>query len=167
MFNFEVIYVPGSENILSDTLSRIYSNDAPGTIRAGSEYTQFDDLDVGPTGELIRPVLAGMEGALSALGKPVVVGTEGMSVSFIGELEVSNPGGGEEAGGNTLFQKPETGAPVRRSSRFAEKLKTAVQHNVIVDSPPQSEGIEGGNRDTVVVEQVPVQAKKMNKRDNK
>ncbi|KAG5735311.1 hypothetical protein E4T56_gene10951 [Termitomyces sp. T112] len=84
-----------------------------------------------------------MEGASSALGKPVVVGTEGVSVSFIGELEVSNPGGGEEAGGNTLFQKPETGAPVRR--------------------PPQSKGIEGGNKDTVIVEQVPVQAKKMNK----
>ncbi|KAG5717189.1 hypothetical protein E4T56_gene15324 [Termitomyces sp. T112] len=108
-----------------------------------------------------------MEGASSALGKPVVVRTEGVSVSFIGELEVSNPGGGEEAGGNTLFQKPETGAPVRQSSRLAEKLKTAVQHNVIVDSPLQSKGIEGRNRDTVIVEQVPVQAKKMNKQDNK
>ncbi|KAH0578547.1 hypothetical protein H2248_003694 [Termitomyces sp. 'cryptogamus'] len=151
MFNFEVIYVLGSENILSNALLRIYSNDALGTICAGSEYTQFNDSDVGPTGELIRPVLAGMEGTSSALGKPVVVGTEGVSVSFIGELEVSNPGGGEEAGGNTLFQKPETGAP------------TAVQHNVIVDSPPQSEGIEGGNRDTVIVEQALVQAKKMNK----
>ena len=31
-FDFDVIYVLGTENILSDTLSRIYSNDAKGTV---------------------------------------------------------------------------------------------------------------------------------------
>jgi hypothetical protein len=38
-FNFEVVYVPGSKNVLADALSRIYSNDAPGTVRSHSEYT--------------------------------------------------------------------------------------------------------------------------------
>jgi hypothetical protein len=33
-FNFEVVYVPGTENMLADALSRIYSNNVPETIRA-------------------------------------------------------------------------------------------------------------------------------------
>ncbi|WP_208103918.1 hypothetical protein, partial [Flagellimonas ochracea] len=32
-FNFEVIYVPGVENILSDMLSHMYSNDSSGTVQ--------------------------------------------------------------------------------------------------------------------------------------
>ncbi|KAF9441161.1 hypothetical protein P691DRAFT_611215, partial [Macrolepiota fuliginosa MF-IS2] len=41
-FNFEVEYVPGSENILSDALSRIYSNDSLGTVCTPSEYVEYD-----------------------------------------------------------------------------------------------------------------------------
>ena len=41
-FNFEVIYVPGEQNTLADALSRIYSDDGPGTVRAPSEYTLSD-----------------------------------------------------------------------------------------------------------------------------
>jgi len=44
-FDFEVVYVPGSENVVADALSRIYSNDAPGTVRARSEYTYHDVVD--------------------------------------------------------------------------------------------------------------------------
>lgn len=42
-YNYEVQYVLGVDNVLADALSRIYSNDAPGTVRAASEYTQFAD----------------------------------------------------------------------------------------------------------------------------
>ncbi|KAG9223444.1 hypothetical protein CCMSSC00406_0006936 [Pleurotus cornucopiae] len=45
-FNFEPVYIPGSDNVLSDALSRIYSNDAPGTMRAASEYTIHDESAV-------------------------------------------------------------------------------------------------------------------------
>jgi hypothetical protein len=38
-FIFEVMYVPGGENMLADALSCMYSNDAPGTVHARSEYT--------------------------------------------------------------------------------------------------------------------------------
>lgn len=41
-FDFEVIYVPGMDNILSDALSHLYSNEKPGTVRAISEYTYHD-----------------------------------------------------------------------------------------------------------------------------
>src|SRR6266699_6983753 len=44
-FDFEVVYVPGSENVVADALSRIYSNEAPGIIRAKSEYTYHDVIN--------------------------------------------------------------------------------------------------------------------------
>jgi hypothetical protein len=62
-FDFKVEYIPGTENVLADALSRIYSNEAPGTVRARSEYTYHNvinnnDLDI----EFISiPVFAGME----------------------------------------------------------------------------------------------------------
>ena len=62
-FTFEVAYIAGSENVVADALSRLYSNDSSGTVRARSEYTYHDVLDddtalVGPAD---IPVLAGIE----------------------------------------------------------------------------------------------------------
>nr|VWP01829.1 Uncharacterized protein [Ganoderma boninense] len=42
-FDFTIEYVPGVENVLADALLRIYAHDQPGTVRAPSEYTQFDE----------------------------------------------------------------------------------------------------------------------------
>jgi transposase InsO family protein len=42
-FDFAIEYVPGKENVLSDALSRMYSADAPGTVRTASEYVQHDE----------------------------------------------------------------------------------------------------------------------------
>ena len=44
-FDFEVVYVPGEENSVADTLSRMYSNDAPRTVCSQSEYTYHDVVD--------------------------------------------------------------------------------------------------------------------------
>ena len=67
-FDFEIEYVPGVENVLPDALSRMYSNDAPGTVRAASEYAQLAD--------------AGIESALASLvSMPVVVGLEAGAVA--------------------------------------------------------------------------------------
>ena len=38
-FNFKVVYIEGNENIVADALSRMYSNDSPGTVRSQSEFT--------------------------------------------------------------------------------------------------------------------------------
>ncbi|KAJ2921120.1 hypothetical protein H1R20_g15976, partial [Candolleomyces eurysporus] len=68
LFDFTVVYVPGTENVLADSLSRMYSNDAPGTIRAPSEYTYFDvaDSDTSGLAKSTAPLLTGLE-ALSAV----------------------------------------------------------------------------------------------------
>ncbi|PIL32366.1 hypothetical protein GSI_05612 [Ganoderma sinense ZZ0214-1] len=42
-FDFTIEYVPGVENVLADALSCIYAHDRPGTVRAPSKYTQFDE----------------------------------------------------------------------------------------------------------------------------
>ena len=61
-FIFEVIYVPGTENVLADALSRIYSNNSSGTERTNTEYTYYDiiddDITINTTGMLL---LSGIE----------------------------------------------------------------------------------------------------------
>ena len=62
-FDFDIRYVPGVENILLDALSHLYSNDAPGTMWAPSEYVQVAD--------------EGVDEALhNLISMPVLVGTE-------------------------------------------------------------------------------------------
>jgi hypothetical protein len=54
-----------------DALSRLYSNDAPGTVRARSEYTYFDvvDDDVPVLMESL-PILAGLEAVVETTRRP-------------------------------------------------------------------------------------------------
>ena len=60
-FNFEIVYVPGSENVVADALSHMYSSDSVGTVCAKSEYTYFDVVneDNEDLEETTMPVLAG------------------------------------------------------------------------------------------------------------
>ena len=55
IFPFEVQYVPGSENVLADALSRMYSHDSPTTVRQPSEYTYHDVVldDINPLSGMI------------------------------------------------------------------------------------------------------------------
>ena len=66
---FKVIYIEGSENMVANTLSRIYANDSPGTIHSNSEFTSHDVLD-DDTSQLDSaaadiPILAGMEACVA------------------------------------------------------------------------------------------------------
>jgi hypothetical protein len=68
-FTFEVVYIAGSENMVADALSRIYSNDSVGTEHARSEYTYHDIVD-DDTVNIARqddslPVLAGIEARIA------------------------------------------------------------------------------------------------------
>ena len=73
-FDFKVQYVPGEDNILPDALSRLYEFDAPGTMRAPSEFVEHDlprtdapdCSDVSPPAVLSAPVLVGREALATA-----------------------------------------------------------------------------------------------------
>ena len=68
-FNFKVIYIEGSENVVADALSRMYLNDSPGTVRSKSEFTYHDVVDDdtssvrGSTMNLL--ILAGIEACVA------------------------------------------------------------------------------------------------------
>ena len=71
-FDFKVVYVPGSENVVADALSRMYSADSVGTVRAQSEYTYFDMVneDNVVLEETTMPVLAGLEASMAVQKRP-------------------------------------------------------------------------------------------------
>jgi hypothetical protein len=48
-FDFHITYVPGADNVLADTLSRMYCNEPPGTVRAASEYVSMEEDDTPST----------------------------------------------------------------------------------------------------------------------
>ena len=68
-YDFEVVYIPGSENVVADALSRLYVNDSPGMTRSRSEFTCHDVVDDDilvindNLGDL--PVLAGVEARIA------------------------------------------------------------------------------------------------------
>ena len=91
-FDFEVIYIPGSKNILSDVLSQLYSYDEPGTVCARSEYMYHDILDNDglKLHSVSMPLLVGLEALNISLGDAAQMGTD----SGVGDLEgmsVSGP----------------------------------------------------------------------------
>jgi len=71
-FDFEVQYMPGSENVIADALSRMYSNDTPGTVRSKCEYTYFDVVndDAAVEENVSMPILAGIEAKVAVQRKP-------------------------------------------------------------------------------------------------
>ena len=73
-FTFTVVYIAGSENVVADALSRIYSNDSVGTVRARSEFMYHDVNDDDTTAidgterssiNEDLPVLAGIEARIA------------------------------------------------------------------------------------------------------
>ena len=69
-FDFHIEYVPGEDNILPDTLSRLYASDAPGTVRTASEYVHLADqgLDAATSSLISMPVLVASEAGRDAAG---------------------------------------------------------------------------------------------------
>ena len=69
-FTFTVTYIEGSENVVADALSRLYSFDSPGTQRSRSEFTYHDVIDDDTSSVVVRldtdtPILAGIEARLA------------------------------------------------------------------------------------------------------
>jgi len=119
-FDFEVIYVPGAENILSDALSRLYSFDQPGTVHARSEYTYHDVVNNDDLNDFLvsMPLLVGMEGENAVLAAGMNLDPE-TSTELVPEGVSSQP----KARRNhrkTIVELAETGHP-ETSREFAAR----------------------------------------------
>ena len=69
-FVFEVVYAVGSENILADALSRMYSNDSKGTERTVAEFTYHDVTDSdAAVANITTPLLAGVNAIVATRRK--------------------------------------------------------------------------------------------------
>ncbi len=79
-FDFDIKYVPRMENVLTDALSRLWTNEAPGTVRGRSTYTYHDVLDNDSivAHGVSMPVLVGLEA--SCLMDSVVFEASAMSL---------------------------------------------------------------------------------------
>ena len=132
-FTFEVVYIAGSENVVADALSRIYSNDSMGTERAKSEFTYHDVVDDDTisseryTSRELLPVLAGVEA--------IVATRRGSRVRQPSQKAVMAALNNSTAVTDT--PEPPTPVRTRKKSRFALKGPSL-----------PDESTEGGNRST-------------------
>jgi hypothetical protein len=135
VFDFEVVYITGSENVVADALSRLYANDSPGTIRSSTEYTSHDVLDddtlVVQQNSLDMPILAGIEARIATRRSS----------------RVRRP---TEKAANADVDSPLTPKPSSPSSSAKSKHKS-----VLLDTPTSVERMEGGSAviDTPIAEQ--------------
>jgi hypothetical protein len=142
-FDFEIKYVPGTENVLADALSRIYSNEAPGTVRSRSEYTYHDvinnnDLEINL---ITMPVFAGREAI--ALSSDRVTHSmaraakeaeaQSGNVSSTAETSRTSRAFGSKT---SVYPKEGGGTSKKFASKNADKLAKARQ-NVTAQSDPR------------------------------
>ena len=132
-FCFEVVYIAGSENIVADALSRIYSNDSIGTVRAKSEFTYHDVVDDDSLGEKSTteciPVLAGIEARIATRR-----GSRERRPSQKAAMVA------EQSATVTEFRTPDR--PAESSKEFAARMKSRF---VLKGPRPPVETTEGGN----------------------
>jgi hypothetical protein len=157
-FDFEVVYVPGTENVLADALSRMYSNDAPGTVRSDAEYTQHDDSRVNLLAHGIStPLLAGIEAMAvrTRRGREIVLPSRFRDNSVLPDPDERKEGAGrqrksEPRAKNTKKQSK----PVHTNSENTEK-------DTMMD-PPSIEHMKSGNSTEQAIETDTVDEPKIN-----
>ncbi|QRW21232.1 Transposon Ty3-I Gag-Pol polyprotein [Rhizoctonia solani] len=117
-FNCTIRYIKGSQNVLADALSRIYSEDKKGTEQAASEY--MADIDGNnttgnahtPTVQLTRPVITGMAAKVAAKSQVTLEGVRQNPACKRVALEQYNP----EIPGRGNYGRIGTRAPKRRGT---------------------------------------------------
>ena len=132
-FDFEVVYVPGTENILSDALSRLYSNDEPGTVRARGEYTYHDIINNDSLGAhlISMPVLVGLEGLSENLSAEA-----NKSDNEIGDGNITN-GKSDQMVSSELDRVPDQIPEAQIATESGVKPKRVYRRKVI---PPAETG---------------------------
>lgn len=109
-FDFEIFYIPGKTNVLADALSRLYSEDAPGTVRAESEHiVEASDEDDSAMRVSIADLSVPNACRYSA---PVLTGAEAMCAAA---------GFGPDSGSQNGFQDGTPSRPRRRAAQVAER----------------------------------------------
>ena len=143
-YDFEVVYIPGSENVVADALSRLYANDSPGTTRSKSEFTCHDVLDDDTSvvednvGDM--PVLAGIEARLATRrGTRIRRPTEKAAASqgdedLDDDFVVRHPVQRKE-GRTVPTTTPEQGSP----SNVDQEASSKVTEEVVIDDSSSSE----------------------------
>ena len=126
-FDFEVVYVPGTENILSDALSRLYSNDEPGTVRARGEYTYHDIINNDSLGAhlISMPVLVGLEGLSENLSAKT-----NKSDNEIGDGNITN-GKSDQMASSKLDRAPDQIPEAQVATESGVKPKQVYRRKVI------------------------------------
>lgn len=118
-FDFEVVHVAGTENVRADALSRLYAFNAPGTVRAASEFVANDETAV-------TTHLNSLE-----FTSPLLVGLEAASISPRNALL------------SALQPSRVTSEPAETSKSFAKQFVKGKRRFVLKGPHPSDERIEG------------------------
>jgi hypothetical protein len=163
-FTFEVVYIPGSDNVVADALSQMYSSDSVGTECAKSEHTYHDVVDddtlfIGSVAEEL-PVLAGIEAKIATrrgsrvrrpTEKAVMAGSAVMVDSETSrEFAARMKNRFVLRGHRTPVEQKEGGLTANLTPTISEDEPTAVQDNlpmtpacVGVDTLPENSQVPG------------------------
>lgn len=103
-FEFEVMYVPGTETILSDALSCLYTYDKLETVRAWSKYMYHDIIDNNLLG-------------MPLISMPLLIGVEGENAGVLAA---------------SLLTRAEVGHPQTLASGFSSFLYSVLAHSLAI-----------------------------------
>ena len=142
-FTFEVVYIAGSENVVADALSRIYSNDSVGTERAKSEHTYHDVVDDDTINSdryisrEILPVLAGVEAIVATRrGSRVRQPSQKAVMAALNDATAAT-------------EMPKSPTPVKPAPESSRDFAARIKSRFVLKGPrPPAEATEGGNRNT-------------------
>jgi hypothetical protein len=133
-FDFKIVYVPGKENVLSDALSRMYSADAPGTIRSSSEYAQHDETCLPLHVAGVAPVVkVGLE-AEALMKRDIPVNARPATV----------------IGGRILCLRTQAPKPAPPKPVAPKPAQRARKKATVADAPVQAEGPAEANAEVEV-----------------
>ena len=151
MFDFEIAFIPETENVLEDALSRMYSNDVRGTVHARSNCTYHDvgngDFEI--SGDL--SILSGLEAHAAVHRRPCEIvpsartgrpeTSHGFSACMHDDFALRGPVERKEGEGTSqTTEKPKTSPS--SEPRLTIRIKPAMVKN---SSPPEMDGVASRN----------------------